>query len=230
MKVNVLLLFPKVFAALDHSISGKALADKSLELNLVDIRDFATDRYKSVDDAPYGGGAGQVMRADIVAAAIDSLRLAERGAEKEIYYLSPRGARFTQKTAEKWSRAEEITLICGHYEGLDERVLEEYAVKEISLGDFVLSSGELAALAMLDAAARLVPGVLGNPESGREESFGASLDGLLEYPQFTRPEEWRGRKVPSVLLSGHHAEIAAWRKAKSREITRARRPDLAAKE
>ncbi|MCL2439167.1 MAG: tRNA (guanosine(37)-N1)-methyltransferase TrmD [Alphaproteobacteria bacterium] len=220
-KANILTLFPEMFEALKHSITGRAIGEGKLALNLINIRDFAEGNYKAVDDAPYGGGAGQVMRADVLGRAIDSV-----GGAAPIFYLSPRGEKFSQKMAEEWARLGEATFICGHYEGIDERVLEYYGAREISLGDFVVSGGEVAILPMLDAVSRLVDGVLGAKESLDDESFSASLDGGLEYPQYTRPEEWRGLRVPEVLTSGHHKNIEKWRREKSEELTAERRPDL----
>ncbi|MDR0367420.1 MAG: tRNA (guanosine(37)-N1)-methyltransferase TrmD [Rickettsiales bacterium] len=213
-KANILTLFPESFSGLGASVSGRAIASGALVLNLVNIRDFATDRYKSVDDAPYGGGAGQVLKPEILARAIDSFHK-----DEPIFHLSPRGERFVQKTAAAFSSMGEATFVCGHYEGIDERVVEYYRMRGISIGDFVLSGGEAALCPMLDAIARLLPGVLGNAASTEEESFSTALDGRLEYPQYTRPESWRGLKVPGVLLSGHAANIAKWRKDESVRIT-----------
>jgi tRNA (guanine37-N1)-methyltransferase len=210
-----------MFDGLKASITGRAIGTGALELNLVDIRDFATDNYKTVDDAPYGGGAGQVMKPDILGRAIDSVHGAE-----PIFCLSPRGVRFTQTHAHELAKMPEATFVCGHYEGIDERVIEYYKIREISVGDFVTSGGEVALVPILDAVARLLPGVLGNDKSAHEESFSASLAGGLEYPQYTRPEEWNGLKVPEVLLSGHHKNIEDWHRTESERITAARRPDL----
>jgi tRNA (guanine37-N1)-methyltransferase len=217
LKANILTLFPEAFDGLRASVSGKAISKGALTLNFVDIRDFALDNYKSVDDAPYGGGAGQVMKAEVLGRAIDSFHHGE-----PIFYLSPRGERFVQAHAAMFAAMDEATFVCGHYEGIDERLVEHYKMREISLGDFVLSGGEAALCPILDAAARLLPGVLGNAESAREESFSPVLDGGLEYPQYTRPEEWRGLRVPRVLLSGHAANIAKWRRSESERITKAR--------
>jgi tRNA (guanine37-N1)-methyltransferase len=219
MKVNVLTLYPEMFpGCLGYSLVGKALADKKWELNIVNIRDFSDNRYKSVDDTPFGGGAGMIMRPDILDKALTFVQ--PKGA---IYYLSPRGEVFCQKTAEKFSKTEELTFICGRFEGVDERVLEKWAVQEISIGDFVLSGGEPALLTMLDATVRLIDGVLGNAESIQDESFS---NNLLEYPQYTKPQNWENRLVPDVLLSGHHGNIRKWRQEQSELLTKTRRPDL----
>jgi len=227
MLVNILCLFPEMFDALSHSVVGRAQSSGALKLNPINVRDFATDNYKSVDDTPYGGGAGQVMRADIIGRAVESIEPAKRG---RMIFLSPRGRRFGQSVAEELAALPAITLLCGHYEGVDERVLEYYGFGELSLGDFVLSGGEAAAIPVIDSVARLLPGVLGNEQSLSCESFGEGLEGGLEYPQYTRPEEWNGLKVPEVLLSGHHANIEKWRGEQSRKLTLARRPDLTKEE
>jgi tRNA (guanine37-N1)-methyltransferase len=197
---------------------GKALSDKKWQLNVVNIRDFSDNHYKSVDDTPFGGGAGMIMRPDILDKALTSVN-----PKGQIYYLSPRGETFCQKTAQKWSQTEELTFVCGRFEGVDERVLQKWSIKEISVGDFVLSGGEPALLAMLDATVRLIPGVLGNAESIQEESFS---NNLLEYPQYTKPQNWENRLVPEVLTSGHHAKIKQWRQEQSELLTKTRRPDL----
>ena len=197
---KVLTLFPEMFPGpLAHSLAGKALADEAWSLETVDIRDYATDRHGTVDDAPFGGGAGMVMRADVVDAAIEASALTDA----PLVYLTPRGERFSQAHAAEFAAGPGVTLICGRYEGIDQRVLEARDVTEISLGDFVLSGGEPAALALIDACVRLLPGVMGTEASLDEESF---TRGLLEYPHYTRPADWCGRKVPDVLLSGHHEE------------------------
>jgi len=216
----VLTLFPEMFPGpLAHSLAGKALADGLWSLDAVNIRDFATDRHSTVDDTPFGGGPGMVMRADVIDAAIEAAALADA----PLVYLTPRGTPLSQDIAAKLAYGPGVTLICGRYEGIDQRVLEARAVTEISLGDFVLSGGEPAALALLDACVRLLPGVMGAEASLEEESFAR---GLLEYPHYTRPAEWCGRKVPDVLLSGHHRNIDAWRTEQAEMITQARRPDL----
>jgi tRNA (guanine37-N1)-methyltransferase len=216
----VLTLFPEMFPGpLAHSLAGKALTEGLWSLDAVNIRDFATDRHSTVDDTPFGGGPGMVMRADVIDAAIDDAAIA--GAP--LVYLTPRGTPLSQEIAAELADGPGVTLICGRYEGVDQRVLDAREVTEISLGDFVLSGGEPAALALLDACVRLLPGVMGAEASLEEESFAR---GLLEYPHYTRPAEWCGRKVPDVLLSGHHRNIYAWRMEQAEMITQARRPDL----
>jgi len=217
---KVLTLFPEMFPGpLAHSLAGKALADDAWSLETVDIRDYATDRHRTVDDRPFGGGAGMVMRADVVDAAIEDAALSDA----PLIYLTPRGETFSQAHATEFATGPGVTLICGRYEGIDQRVLDARNVTEISLGDFVLSGGEPAALALIDACVRLLPGVMGAEASLEEESF---TRGLLEYPHYTRPADWCGRKVPDVLLSGHHENICAWRTEQAEIATRDRRPDL----
>ncbi len=217
---KVLTLFPEMFPGpLAHSLAGKALTEGLWSLDAVNIRDFATDRHSTVDDTPFGGGPGMVMRADVIDAAIDDAAIA--GAP--LVYLTPRGTPLSQEIAAELADGPGVTLICGRYEGVDQRVFDARDVTEISLGDFVLSGGEPAALALLDACVRLLPGVMGAEASLEEESFAR---GLLEYPHYTRPAEWCGRKVPDVLLSGHHRNIYAWRMEQAEMITQARRPDL----
>ena len=216
----MLTLFPEMFPGpLAHSLAGKALTEGLWSLDAFNIRDFATDRHSTVDDTPFGGGPGMVMRADVIDAAIDDAAIA--GAP--LVYLTPRGTPLSQEIAAELADGPGVTLICGRYEGVDQRVLDARDVTEISLGDFVLSGGEPAALALLDACVRLLPGVMGAEASLEEESFAR---GLLEYPHYTRPAEWCGRKVPDVLLSGHHRNIYAWRMEQAEMITQARRPDL----
>jgi tRNA (guanine37-N1)-methyltransferase len=220
---TVLTLFPEMFpGSVGHSVVGKALAEQRWQLDLVNIRDFATGNYHSVDDTPYGGGAGMVMRPDIVAAALKSAETRHGKAARRIY-LSPRGRVLDQALVKELAAAESILLLCGRYEGLDERVIEAEALEEVSLGDFVLAGGELAALAILESCVRLLPGVLGNDTTIDEESFEQDL---LEYPHYTRPQNWEGRVVPDILLSGHHEKIRAWRRGEAERITRQRRPDL----
>lgn len=217
---TILTLFPDMFPGpLGLSIPGRAMTGDLWSLDTVDIRDFATDKHRTVDDTPCGGGPGMVMRPDVVDAALQSV--ADRPGP--VVYLSPRGRVFDQATAQELAAEDGMTLICGRYEGIDQRVLDKHAVREISLGDFVLSGGEPAAHAILDAIVRLLPGALGANESLEEESF---TNGLLEYPQYTRPTVWEGREVPEILLSGHHKKIDAWRLAEAERITRERRPDL----
>jgi tRNA (guanine37-N1)-methyltransferase len=209
-------MFPGPLA---HSLAGKALTEGLWSLDAVNIRDFATDRHSTVDDTPFGGGPGMVMRADVIDAAIEDAAIA--GAP--LVYLTPRGTPLSQEIVAELADGPGVTLTCGRYEGVDQRVLDARDVTEISLGDFVLSGGEPAALALLDACVRLLPGVMGAEASLEEESFAR---GLLEYPHYTRPAEWCGRKVPDVLLSGHHRNIYAWRMEQAEMITQARRPDL----
>ena len=219
MKINILTLYPEMFpGCLGYSLAGRALVENKWSMNVVNIRDFATDKYKSVDDTPFGGGAGMVMKPEVLDKAIASVH-----EDEPIFYLSPRGKVFSQKMADTFAHLEKATFVCGRFEGIDERVIEKYNIREISIGDFVLSGGEPALLTMLDAVIRLIPSVMGNAESLSEESFS---NGLLEYPQYTKPAVWQGREVPDILLSGHHANIAKWRRQMSEEITKQRRPDL----
>src|SRR6056297_1545063 len=220
---HVITLFPEAFPGpLGQSLTGRALKDGLWALETTHLRDFGEGRHRNVDDTPAGGGAGMVLRADVMGRAIEA---ATAGAPsgRPLIYLSPRGTPFTQAMAQDLARGPGVTLICGRFEGLDERVIEHYRIAEVSLGDFVLTGGEIAAQALIDAAVRLLPGVLGNAASTEEESFS---DGLLEHPQYTRPPEWKGHKIPDVLMSGHHGEIAKWRREQAKKITRARRPDL----
>ncbi len=220
---TVLTLFPGMFPGpLGHSLAGKALAEGLWTLETVDIRDHARDKHRTVDDAPFGGGHGMVMRPDVADAALGAA-LAAGPPARPMIYLSPRGRLVDQAAVRGYSAGPGIILLCGRYEGVDERVLEARRVEELSLGDFVLSGGEPAALAVLDAIVRLLPGVVGAPEGLAEESFEG---GLLEYPHYTRPAEWQGRAVPEVLLSGHHERVREWRLGAARETTRNRRPDL----
>ncbi|HET9273222.1 MAG TPA: tRNA (guanosine(37)-N1)-methyltransferase TrmD [Methyloceanibacter sp.] len=218
-----LTLFPEMFPGpLGLSLAGKALAESKWELKTIDIRDFAADKHRSVDDTPAGGGAGMVMRADIAAAAIDAAR-ASAAPSTPVIYLSPRGYPFMQEQARELAERPGVILLCGRFEGIDERVLQARNVEEISIGDYVLSGGELAAQVVIDAVVRLLPGVAGNESSLAEESF---AQGLLEYPHFTRPREWEGRAIPDVLLSGDHKRIAEWRREQAEKLTKQRRPDL----
>lgn len=219
----VLTIFPDMFpGVLGQSLVGRALADGVWTLDAIDIRDFAFDRHRSVDDVPFGGGPGMVMKPDVVDAAL-SAAIAKAPANAPVLYLSPRGPRFDQERARALAAAPGVVLLCGRFEGVDQRVLDKRDVAELSLGDFVLSGGEPAAHCVLDACVRLLPGVLGAAESLGEESF---EDCLLEYPQYTRPASWDGRDVPAVLTSGHHANVKAWRRAQAERITAERRPDL----
>ncbi len=216
---SVLTLYPEMFPGpLGHSLAGRALAEGRWSCEAVQIRDFATDRHRSVDDTPAGGGAGMVLRADVVAAAFDSV-----ADGRPAIALTPRGRPLTQTLARDLAAGPGVVLLCGRFEGFDERLFEARAIEEVSIGDYVLSGGEVAALTLLDACIRLLPGVMGAPDSGVDESFET---GLLEYPHYTRPITWEGRSVPEILRSGNHANIAAWRHAKAVEDTRLRRPDL----
>jgi tRNA (guanine37-N1)-methyltransferase len=220
---TVLTLFPEMFPGpLGQSLAGKALAEDIWRLETLDIRGFASNKHRSVDDAPFGGGPGMVMRPDVVDAAIEAA-LARRPEGRTAIYLTPRGRLIDQARVKALAAEPGVVLLCGRYEGLDERVIEARGLEELSLGDFVLSGGEPAAIALLDACVRLLPGVLGAAETLAEESFEA---GLLEYPHYTRPQEWRGRSVPEVLLSGNHERIRAWRREEAEVATRERRPDL----
>lgn len=221
LDVDVLTIFPHMFPGpLGDSITGRALAAGLVRLGAIDIRDFTFDRHHSTDDYPYGGGQGMVMRPEPVVAAVESVRRDT----SHVVLLSPSGRRFDQRVAHEFARAEHLVLICGRYEGVDERVRLVTGAEEVSIGDFVLTGGELAAMAVLDAVIRLLPGVLSSSDAWREESH--SDEGLLEYPQYTRPVDFRGLRVPDVLLSGHHAQVAAWRRRQALERTRDRRPDL----
>ncbi len=222
-RATVLTIFPEMFPGpLGLSLAGKALAEGKWGLEIVDIRDFATDKHRSVDDTPAGGGAGMVMRADIAAATIDAARTAASPGTPALY-LSPRGCTLTQDRVREISDGPGAILLCGRFEGIDQRVLDGRNIEEISIGDYVLSGGELAAQVLIDACVRLLPGVAGNETSLAEESFAA---GLLEYPHYTRPREWEGRSIPEMLLSGDHKKIAEWRRDEAEKLTKARRPDL----
>ena len=220
---QVLTLFPTAFpGVLGESLSGKALQNGLWTLETVDLRLFGQGKHRNVDDTPSGGGAGMVMRADVLGRAIDTTRKGAAG-RYPLIYLSPRGKRFDQAMALQWARAEGITLLCGRFEGVDERLIEEYAIQEVSLGDFILTGGEIAAQALIDCTVRLIPRVLGNQNSIEDESFS---NGLLEHPQYTRPTTWHHRDIPEILLSGHHAKIADWQQAQAERLTKERRPDL----
>ncbi|MBL8847906.1 MAG: tRNA (guanosine(37)-N1)-methyltransferase TrmD [Hyphomicrobium zavarzinii] len=224
-RASVLTLFPEMFPGpLRFSLVGQALEAGLWSLALHQIRDCGIGRHRAVDDTPTGGGAGMVMRADVLAAAIDQARSVVP--DLPLIYMSPRGAPFTQARARALSEGPGVMLLAGRFEGIDERVIEGRGIEEISIGDYVLSGGELAAMTLLDACVRLIPGVLGAADSLTHESFEG---GLLEYPQYTKPREWEGRATPEVLLSGDHARIAAWRRAEAERITRERRPDLLAR-
>ena len=220
LSARVFTLYPDFFPGyLGQGIFGKALSDKKWELNTVNIRDYAFDKHKTVDDTPYGGGEGMLMKADVLSASIDK----NVSADEKIIYLSPKGKLFNHQLAKKLSKENTINIICGHFEGVDDRLLNTRNIEEISLGDFVLSGGEGASLVILDAILRFIPGILGNNKSAQEESF---ENGLLEYPQYTKPQVWEQKSVPEVLLSGDHAKIKDWRLSQSEAITRDRRPDL----
>jgi tRNA (guanine37-N1)-methyltransferase len=218
-RATVLTIFPEMLPGpLAYSLAGRALKAGLWRLQTVDIRDFARDKHRSVDDAPFGGGPGMVMRADVLDAAV-----AGAGGVGPLLLLSPRGGRLDQARVLELAAMPGVTLVCGRFEGVDERVLEARAIEEVSLGDFVLSGGEPAAIALIDACVRLLPGAIGCAATLAEESF---AEGLLEYPQYTRPQTWQGRAVPEVLVSGDHRRIRAWRRAEAERLTRKRRPDL----
>ena len=218
MKFDVLTLFPEMFEILNQSIIGKAIEKKLIDINLINIRDFSKDKHKKVDDTPYGGGAGMVMKPDVVYDAYKSIN--DKNAK--VIYMSPQGKELNQKKVEELSKESHLIILCGHYEGIDQRVLDKIVDEEISIGDYVLTGGEIPAMVLIDSVSRYVKGVL-KEDSIKEESFS---NGLLEYPQYTRPEEFEGMKVPEVLLSGHHENIDKWRKEKSLEITKKKRPDI----
>ncbi|EGP09308.1 tRNA (Guanine37-N1)-methyltransferase [Bradyrhizobiaceae bacterium SG-6C] len=220
-RATVLTLFPEMFPGpLGISLAGRALTSGVWALEARDIRNAATDKHRSVDDTPAGGGPGMVLRADVLAAAIDAANVAP---ERPRLLMSPRGAPLTQPRVMELADGPGPLIVCGRFEGVDQRVIEARGLEEISMGDYVLSGGEIAALALMDACVRLLPGVMGKLSSGADESFS---DGLLEYPQYTRPQDFEGRTIPDVLVSGDHARIEAWRRAKAEALTRARRPDL----
>jgi tRNA (guanine37-N1)-methyltransferase len=222
-KAKVITLFPTAFpGVLGESLTGKALQNGLWQLETIDLRGFGVGKHRNVDDTPAGGGAGMVLRADVLGAAIDQAMVGTTD-NWPLIYLSPRGTPMTQELMQDLARADGVTLLCGRFEGVDERVLEHYGIQEVSLGDFVMTGGEIAAQALIDATVRLIPEVLGNADSAVEESFSS---GLLEHPQYTRPAEWKGRTIPEVLMSGHHGKVADWRQAQSKEITKTRRPDL----
>jgi tRNA (guanine37-N1)-methyltransferase len=223
MKYYVMTLFPDmILQGMNTSILGRAMEEGHIELEVKNIRDYTENKHRKVDDYPYGGGAGMVMEAEPVYRCFEAI-CSEAGKRLRVVYLTPQGSVFTQSMAQGFAAEEEIAFLCGHYEGIDERVLEEIVTDYISIGDYVLTGGELPAMVLMDAISRLVPGVLNNEESAQTESFS---DGLLEYPQYTRPEEILGKKVPPVLLSGHHARIETWRTEQSIQRTMERRPDL----
>ncbi len=219
---SVLTIFPEMLPGpLAFSLAGRALETGVWRLDCVNIREFALDRHRTVDDEPFGGGAGMVMRPDVVARALDAA--VASAPDRPLLYLTPRGRPLCQERVRQLAEGQGVVLLCGRFEGVDQRVVEARALEEVSLGDIVLSGGEPAAIALLDACVRLLPGVMGSAQSVSEESF---ADGLLEYPQFTRPQDWQGHAVPAELLSGHHARIRAWRKRQAELVTEMRRPDL----
>lgn len=219
VRIDILTLFPEMFEIFNHSIIGRAIKNDIIEINTFNIRDYTLDKHRKVDDYPYGGGAGMIMAAQPIVDSIKSVKLNNKG---KVIFLGPRGKTFTQDMAKKLSKEEELIFLCGHYEGIDERAYK-YIDMEVSLGDFVLTGGEMACVPIVDSICRMIPGVLSNSESCIDESF---YSGLLEYPQYTRPEDFRGEKVPQVLISGHHENIRKWKKAQSLNITRIKRPDL----
>ena len=218
MQFDVLTLFPEMFSSLNESIIGRAKTNKQININLINIRDFAENKHNKVDDTPYGGGAGMVMMPDVVYRAYQSLN----NKDAKVIYMSPQGKTLEQKKVVELSKEEHLIILCGHYEGIDQRVLDKIVDEEISIGDYVLTGGELPAMVLIDSVSRYVEGVLSN-DSIKEESFS---NGLLEYPQYTRPEVFEGMKVPEVLLSGNHKKIDEWRKEQSLEVTKNKRPDL----
>jgi tRNA (guanine37-N1)-methyltransferase len=223
---KIITLFPELFPGiLGASLTGKAMQRGLWALETIDLRRFGTGKHLQVDDTPAGGGPGLVLRPDVVGRSLD-LALGGRIADAARYprlYLSPRGAPFTQAHAERLARADGVVMLCGRFEGVDQRVIDHYNLEEISLGDFVMSGGEIAAQAMIDATLRLIPGVLGNLDSVQDESF---ANDLLEHPQYTKPQDWKGRTIPDILLSGHHSKIDAWRRQQAENLTQTRRPDL----
>jgi tRNA (guanine37-N1)-methyltransferase len=224
-RATILTLFPEMFPGpLGVSLAGKALASGLWALEARDIRDSATDRHRSVDDTPAGGGPGMVLRADVLAAAIDAADTGQtHPKDRPRLLMSPRGRPLTQSRVMELASGPGPLIVCGRFEGIDQRVIEARGLEEVSIGDYVLSGGEIAAMALIDACVRLLPGVMGKEASGADESFSA---GLLEYPQYTRPQEFEGRPIPEILTSGDHAKVAAWRRAEAEALTRARRPDL----
>lgn len=219
---QILTLYPEMFPGpLGTSLAGRALTEGKWSCAPIQIRDFATDKHRSVDDTPAGGGAGMVMRADVLVAAVDHARSAQPNAP--VIAMAPRGAPLTQARVRRLASGPGVTILCGRFEGIDQRLFDAREIEEISIGDYILSGGEIGALVLLDACIRLLPGVMGAPSSGDEESFET---GLLEYPHYTRPQMWEGRTIPEVLRSGDHAAVAAWRKSMAEADTRSRRPDL----
>ena len=219
-KVRIFTLYPEMFPGpLNQGLYGKALSNRLWSIEVINIRDSAPDKHKTVDDKPFGGGSGMLLKADVLGKSIDE----HKKENERIFYLSPKGKKFDQKIAKELSKEKTINLICGHFEGVDERILQTRNIEEISLGDYILSGGESASFVIVDTILRLLPGVLGNETSKIDESF---EKGLLEYPQYTKPQIWEKKSVPEVLLSGDHAKIKDWRLSQSKDITRRRRPDL----
>ena len=220
LQAQIFTLYPEIFPGpLNKGLYGKALSNKLWDLKVVNIRDAAEDKHKTVDDTPFGGGSGMLLKADILAKSLDQ----NKKEGERIFYLSPKGKKFDQQFAQDLSKEKSISLICGHFEGVDERILSTRNIEEISIGDFILSGGETAAIVVMDSILRLLPGVLGNDQSKNDETF---ENGLLEYPQYTKPQIWEQKSVPEVLLSGDHSKIKDWRLSQSEAITRVRRPDL----
>jgi len=219
--VEILTLFPEMFPGpLEESLAGRALQQKIWSLKTINIRDFATDTHKTVDDTPFGGGPGMVLKPEIIHKALESR---QKKSQAPLIYLTPRGKPLKQDMVKAFASGSGLTLVCGRYEGVDQRVIEHYQMQEVSVGDYILSGGELAAMILVDATLRLIPGVMGDHQSKDDESF---ENGLLEYPHYTKPQEWQGKKVPPVLLSGHHQEIQRWRQCQAELVTQERRPDL----
>jgi tRNA (guanine37-N1)-methyltransferase len=219
-EVRIFTLYPDLYPGLlNVGIYKKALEEKIWNLKVINIRDYATDKHSSVDDKPFGGGSGMLLRPDVVASALDS----NLESNETIIYLSPKGKKFNQKIAREFSKKKKLNLLCGHFEGIDQRLLETRNIEEYSIGDFILSGGETASFVFIDSIIRLLPDVLGNDSSAKEESF---ENDLLEYPQYTKPQNWEGKSIPEVLLSGDHAKIKSWRLSQSEAITRRQRPDL----
>ena len=221
MKFDVLTLFPEMFEVMNQSILGRAQEKNIIDINVINIRDFSENKHKKVDDTPYGGGAGMVIMPDVVYRAYKSIKNDEKNAK--VIYMSPQGQTLNQTKVESLAKEEHLIILCGHYEGIDQRIIDLIVTDEVSIGDYVLTGGELPALIMIDSISRLIPGVLSQNESFEEESF---KDDLLEYPHYTRPREFMGMKVPDVLLSGNHQNIEKWRLEESKKITKLRRPDL----
>lgn len=223
MRIDILTLFPEMFAPLKASVIGRAVDSKAIEIVVTDIRDYSKDKHCKCDDTPYGGGSGMVM---MVQPIFDAVNAVDPNHDALRLFASPRGKTFDNTLAREFSAEKRLLILCGHYEGVDERAIELCIDKQVSLGDFILTGGEIAAMAIVDATVRFVDGVLGSSESPKDESFSDSLSGMLEYPQYTRPREFNGKKVPQVLFEGNHAAISNWRKEQSEKITRALRPDL----